>query len=122
MQRRHLKAVRTFGYTLTLGDADSWAGLSIVLRARLEPRERAALAFAALAALDREDAIFTAEAALCTGAGQPIPPLLGFMDEAAFWADMAEPDELDAYALACVQAMAPSRRAAFLEYMKGRAA
>jgi len=46
-----------FGYALTLGaaDVDAWGGLSLVLRARLDRPERAALAWAALRALDVSD-------------------------------------------------------------------
>ena len=53
-------------------------------------------------------------------AGAPIPPLVGIMDQASFWADFAAPAELDAYAVACVNRMAPRRKAAFLAYVGGR--
>jgi hypothetical protein len=49
-------------------------------------------------------------------------PLFNYMDQAAFWADMATPDELDAYALASFNRMAPQRQAAFLGFVQGRAA
>lgn len=52
-------------------------------------------------------------------AGWPVPPLLSIMDEASFWADLALPQELDAYAVACVSRMAPKRKAAFLAYVGG---
>ena len=55
-------------------------------------------------------------------AGQPIPPLMGYMDEAAFWADCASRDELKAYAVACFNRLCPSDQAAFLGYVQGRAA
>lgn len=62
------------------------------------------------------------EAALISmAAGAPIPALLGVMDQASFWADFATPAELDAYALACVNRMAPKRKAAFLAYVGGAA-
>jgi hypothetical protein len=44
------------------------------------------------------------------------------MDQAVFWADMAEADELDAYCLASFNRMAPQRQAAFLGFIQGRAA
>ena len=47
----------------------------------------------------------------------PIAPLNGVMEQAEFWADLATPRELDAYALACTTRMAPARRAAFLTYV-----
>lgn len=118
MDRRHLKVVRTIGYVLTIGTQDAWWGLVPVLEARLTVHERAALAFTGLKALDREAALITASAALSTGAGQPNAPLFSYMDQAAFWADMADPVELDAYALACFNRMTPSRQSAFLEFIK----
>ena len=83
---------------------------------------RAALAFMGLKALDRGDAMMTAEAALCAGAGQPHAPLFGFMDQAAFWADMVDPEELEAYCLASFNAMPRGRQAAFLDHVQGRQA
>lgn len=122
MKPAHLKAVRALGYTLTLGDQAAWWGLVPVLMARLTVEERAALAFMALKSLDRDDATMTAEAALCAGAGQPQAPLFGFMDQAAFWADMADPEELEAYCLASFNAMPRGRQAAFLDHVQGRQA
>ncbi|RFP86345.1 hypothetical protein DZK27_14760 [Rhodobacteraceae bacterium 63075] len=122
MNRPHLKVVRMLGYVLTLGTQDAWWGLVPVLMARLTVEERAALAFMALKALDRDDATMTAEAALDQGAGQPQAPLFSHMDQAAFWADMADPEELEAYCLASFNAMPRVRQAAFLEYVQGRQA
>jgi hypothetical protein len=113
---------KSLGYTLWLDTFEDWDGLSLILRARLTDRQRAALAFMALKALDYDQAVMAAEAALSEGAGQPIAPLFNHMDEAAFWADMATPDELDAYALASFNRMAPQRQAAFLGFVQGRAA
>ncbi len=64
MDPRHLKVVRTLGYVLTLGSRDSWFGLVPVFMARMTVQERAALAFMALKALDRETAAMTVDAAL----------------------------------------------------------
>lgn len=114
------RVARSVGYALWLDNADDWFGLSVVLRARLDARKRAALAFMALRSLDRDDATMTAEAALCAGAGQPQPPLFGFIDQAAFWADMADPEELEAYCLASFNAMPRGRQAAFLDHVQGR--
>jgi len=43
------------------------------------------------------------------------------VDEAANWAEMANPDELDAYIVAIFNAMPGSRKRAFLDFA-GRAA
>ncbi|MFV0408183.1 MAG: hypothetical protein ACK5LJ_00340 [Paracoccus sp. (in: a-proteobacteria)] len=41
-------------------------------------------------------------------AGQPIPPLMGYMDEARFWASWASRNEIKAYAAACIERMNPA--------------
>lgn len=112
---------RCVGYALWLDNTDDWFALPVIMRARLEPYQRAALAFMALQSLDRGDAVLTAETALANGAGQPIAPLFSQIDEAAFWADLASPDEVEAYCLASFSAMQLPRQAAFLEYVQGRA-
>lgn len=115
------RVARGVGYALWLDNEDDWFGLPVILRARLDVRQRAALAFMALKSLDPDEAMQTAEAALYTGAGSPQPPLFGFMDQAAFWADMAAPEELEAYCLASFNAMQRPRQAAFLDFVRGRA-
>lgn len=115
---------RSLGYCLLLDDLDAWLGLASILRARLSTTERAALAHVALKALLPQDAKAVAEAALGgvmhSAAGQPIAPLFNHMDEAAFWADMATPDEREAYCLASFKAMPYERQSAFLEFVQGR--
>lgn len=123
----HIKSVsRSLGYCLLLDDLDAWLGLSAILRARLSTPERAALAYVTLKALPPQDANAVAEAALggamSSAVGQPIAPLLNHMDEAAFWADMAAPDEREAYCLASFKAMPYERQAAFLDFVQGRLA
>ena len=55
-------------------------------------------------------------------AGQPIPPLMGYMDEAAFWADLACRAELKAYMLACWRRLSAADKAAFLAYVQRKGA
>lgn len=65
MPDAYKRVARMVGYCLLLGDdADNWHGLSVVLAARLEPHQRAALAYAALKALDHDTACLTADMAL----------------------------------------------------------
>lgn len=113
---------KSLGHALWLDTFGDWDGLSIILQARLDPRQRAALAYMALKSLDQGDAILTAKTALTEGAGSPIAPLFNHMDEAVFWADMAAPNELDAYCLASFNRMAPARQSAFLGFVLGRQA
>lgn len=56
---------RSLGYFLWVGTSNDLFGLSVVLRARLTPKQRAALAFSALQSLDHDTACATADAALC---------------------------------------------------------
>lgn len=122
-QPQHKAAARSLGYALTLGDFDAWEGTSAIWAARLTLQEKAALAFSALRALDLETAELTATAALYgSQAGMPMAILCSPMTEASFWADCASTAELDAYALACFNRMAPLRQSAFLSFVQRRAA
>ena len=120
---KHIESVsRSLGYCLQLDDLDAWIALGTILRARLSTRERLALAYVALRALPTHHAQSAAEAAIRVGAGQPIAPLFNYMEEAAFWADMAAPDEREAYCLASFKAMPYERQEAFLGFVQGRLA
>jgi hypothetical protein len=112
---------RSLGYALWLDSFNDWFTFSAILQARLDTRQRAALAFMALKTLDADTAAQTVDAALNSGAGMPMVPLASHMDQAAWWADRAEPDELDAYVLASFNAMHPARQADFLAYVPRRA-
>lgn len=116
------KVARCVGYAAWLDSPDAWLGLPVILAARLEPHQRAALAHAALRSLSDEHAATVCDAVLPGDAGQPIAPLFNHMDEAAFWADMAAPEELEAYCLASFNAMPRPRQAAFLDFVQGRQA
>lgn len=122
MHPRHLKTVRTLSYVLTQKTREAWQHLVPILMGYLTTEERVALSFMTLKSLDRDDAIKTAEAVLCTGAGQPLAPLFSFADEAASWVSMAEPKEVEVYCLTTFDAMPPDRQAAFFEYVQKRSA
>ncbi len=107
---------------LSIGTQDAWWEFVPAVLAKLTPYECASLAFMALEALNADIAVQVAEAALLRGAGQPVAPLLNHMDEAAFWADMAEPEEVEAYCLASFKAMPSYRQSAFLDFVQGRQA
>lgn len=116
------RVARSVGYALYLDNADDWHGLPLILRKHLSVTERASLAFMALRPMDRDHAVQTAEAALTQEAGQPIPPLFDYMDQAAHWVAWAAPEEREAYCLASFNAMPLARQAAFLDFIQGRAA
>ena len=128
MPDRYKRVARMVGYCALLHDdeltdaADNWHGLTVVLTARLTMEQRAAMAWAVLRSLTPEQVVAVAETVLPDGTSAPIAPLFNHMDEAAFWADMAEPEELVAYAVAIYNAMAPPKRRAFLDYAGRNAA
>ncbi|MCP3879235.1 MAG: hypothetical protein GY701_12730 [Sulfitobacter sp.] len=105
------------GYCLTLQTSDAWLGFSKVASARLDPTERAALAYATLLSLTPKHAEATAAAAL-KSAGAPLPPFLGGLDEARFWASCASTTELKAYALAAHDAMSAKDQLAFFQHIR----
>lgn len=116
------RVAKVIGYALLLDDDNSWHGVSVVLTASCSTQQRLALSWAVLRSLTPEDIGKVVESVLPQGVGQPIAPLFNHMDEAAFWADMAEQDELAAYCLASFNAMPRDRQTAFLEFVQGRAA
>jgi hypothetical protein len=126
MPRRIKRVSRSLGYCLLLDDLDAWLGLTTIIRVRLSIAQRAALAYVALKALPKREAGIVAGVALGAdtplGPAHPIAPLLNHIDEAAFWADMATPDEHEAYCLASFKAMPFERQAAFLDFVQRRQA
>ena len=65
--------------------------------------------------LPREDRLPVLELAVDHyRAGQPIPPLMGYMDEARHWASWATRNEIKAYAAACIERMNPADIAALI--------
>lgn len=69
----------------------------------------------AVAGLPREDRLPVLELAVDHyRAGQPIPPLMGYMDEARHWASWANRNEIKAYAAACIERMNPADLAALI--------
>jgi hypothetical protein len=117
----HKRVAKMLGYSLTLGSVDGWWGLCQVIEKRLSCSERAALALMALKALPPDDMALVVQQ-VANQSTMPDPPLLGHMDQAAFWADMASSEELDAYCLASFQSMELSRQSDFLSYVSERQA
>ncbi|ROT99069.1 hypothetical protein [Histidinibacterium lentulum] len=107
---------RVLGYSLTLGTADAWADFATLAAVRLSERELAGIAWAAMCALPRRLSEEVARLAL-RGAGAPLPPFLGGMADARFWASRASPAERKAYALAAYEAMSPSDQAALFRHI-----
>ncbi|QIE40498.1 hypothetical protein G5B39_10490 [Rhodobacteraceae bacterium SC52] len=123
LTRKHRSTVRSLGYTLTLGPGDfpAWANLSAVFACRLTEQERAAMSWAVLGSLPDDTAARVIEKTF-PGAGMPVPLMGSIVEQAAFWADRAEPNEREAYCLATFSVMPPARQVAFLEFVQGRLA
>ncbi|MFD1341469.1 hypothetical protein [Litorisediminicola beolgyonensis] len=117
----HKRAARSLGCALTLDTYEAWRDFSTISALRLTDVERAKLAWAALKALEPEQAEIVANTVL-GGAGMPIAPLFDELGEAATWVTFASETELDAYCTAAFEAMTEERRKAFLAYANGRAA
>lgn len=58
------RTAKTLGYALWLSEADAWMDAACVMALRLDPQERAALAFAALESLPADIADAVAEEAI----------------------------------------------------------
>jgi hypothetical protein len=112
---------QTLSHAVADGGFDAWSALLPELGANMSEQDRVKLAYFSLKSLEPEIAPQVAEYFL-QRAGMPVAPLFNHMDEAAFWSDIAAPEELEAYCLACFSAMRPDRRAAFLNYIHGREA
>lgn len=121
-KQAHTAVSRMVGHALTLADYEAWSGAAFVFRARLSAAERAALAWAALRSLDREQAEAVAETFDCFpgGVGTPDDPFADIRDAAAMWASCASEDEIDTYALATFRAMSPERQREFVAYLTGQ--
>ena len=121
MPANYKRVARMTGYCLFLGeDAEVWNGFTQVISARLTVKERAAMAWATLRALPPDGVVDVASTVLPKRTAPPNPPLHCYLDDAAFWADQAEPEALDAYALAIFNAMTGARQRDFFEYVSGR--
>ncbi|MEM8617788.1 MAG: hypothetical protein AAGF20_12755 [Pseudomonadota bacterium] len=122
MPDQYRRVARMVGLCLFSGrSVDNWHGLSVVLTARLEPEERALLGWSVLRSLTPGQAVDVLNTVLPMRAGQPIAAFNDPADEAAFWTQVANPDELDAYAVAIFLAMSAVKQRAFLDFA-GRAA
>ena len=91
-----------------------------------EYRNRAIMATAlchAIADCDPRDACQIMAAALDDlSAGMPGAPLFSYMDQAAWWSDLASEPELKAYLLACWTRLSPRVQDDFLAFIGRRAA
>jgi hypothetical protein len=119
MNPAHQSVARSICYALTLETPDAWQGLPVILRARLDERERGMMAYMSLRSMDADNAAKVAEAVL-GNAGSPLPTLISSMDDARFWASLAARQELKAFALAAFEMMGQRDQIAFLDHVTER--
>ena len=108
MKRSYKSVIRSIGYCLALGERDRWLELPIILTARLEPEERAALAYAALQSLNPDHRLLVYKAVddIEIPAGGPMPPFDEQIEyDAQFWASIATQAERRAYLIAILKHM-----------------
>lgn len=77
------------------------------------------MTWALLRSLSVNDAEIVAQTVL-GGAGEPLPHFLDLMKEARDWAFYANKREIEAYAVACFEAMPERRQRAFSGYIQRR--
>ena len=121
MPDAYKRVARMVAYALTIGEDTHWVSLLDVLRVRLEPKERGAIAWAMLQSLESEQAAAVARSVLPSNCRMPLPPLLNCKEEAALWAEVATPGEIEVYCWAAFQRMNPKRQSAFLNHVERRA-
>lgn len=119
MPSRLQRVAKATAFAICLNHFDAWTGLAIVFRSRLHPKELAALAWAALRALDAAD-VKKLIAAVSGGAGIPLPPLFDPVEDAAWWASVASNEELTAYCLASFRRMPAAEQRAIIEHVQAK--
>lgn len=121
IEDRHQRAAKALGYALTLASPKHWDSTAIIWEARLELAERYELARSVMLAMCPEtiEALFED---VMGGAGYPLPPLLDPLEDAKWWADLANPSERRAYCLAAFMSMSKREQRDFLDFAKGAVA
>lgn len=99
-------------------DASDWLAFSALVRPTVPATARAGLAWAALSACET-DHVDEVLATFSRHVGAPVATMESALHEAENWASLAARDEIDAYAIACVNRMPRERRQQFLKYLTG---
>lgn len=121
--KQYKSASRSLGLALFCGSATDFDAHTTILKARLTGAERAAVAWATLRSLTPDEAQQVVDTVIPEAeTSGPMAPLFSHLDQAAHWADLAEPGALEAYCLASFKAMPRPRQAAFLDFVNQRRA
>ena len=124
MDDAHRRVGRYVSIALIVGEPQHWLYLKTIMADLLLPRERAALAFAAMRSLSEDDRTKVAINAIPEWAefGSPLPTFLHIADGAKCWAANASPKEIEAYLLACFNAIQRHRQIEIGQYIQVRIA
>ena len=104
----HKAVGRSVCFALGVETTDAWFDLAEIIFARLEPEEKAGLAFAALRALPTQSRwdIMEALGDVELPIGSPLPPFAeDIASDANWWASSASDEELRAYFVAIINYM-----------------
>ena len=124
MDDAHRRVGRYVSIALIVGEPQHWLYLKTIMAGLLLPRERAALAFAAMRFLSEDNRLKVAINAIPEWAefGSPLPTFLDVAVDGRWWAENASPKEIEAYLLACFNALQRHRQIEFGQYIQVRIA
>ena len=124
MDDAHRRVGRYVSVSLIVGEPQHWIYLKTILRGLLTPRERAALAFAAMRSLDENDRIKVAITSIPEWPefGSPLPTFLHIADDARWWAANISIQERKTYLMACLNHLSEVDRRDLTNHLAGRAA
>ncbi len=116
--KAHRKIAKVIGLALIAGDSHAWLQAKLLMRVHLTAQERAALAFASMASLDKDQRDAVARSTIpAVLLGPPLPTLNTVQDDAKWWASNADEQEREVYLLACFNALDAERQQAFAQFI-----
>lgn len=121
--KAHRKIAKVIGLALIAGDSHAWLQAKLLMRVHLTAPERAALAFASMASLDKDQRDAVARSTIpAVLLGPPLPTLDDLKDDAAWWASNADDKELQVYLMAIFNALPADKQQAFTKHITTRTA
>ena len=124
MDDAHRRVGRYVSIALIVGEPQHWLYLKTIMAGLLLPRERAALAFAAMRFLSEDNRMKVAINAIPEWAefGSPLPTFLDLADDARWWAANISIQERKTYLMACLNHLSEVDRRDLTNHLAGRAA
>ena len=124
MDDAHRRVGRYVSIALIVGEPQHWLYLKTIMAGLLLPRERTALAFAAMRSLSEDDRLKVVINAIpeCAEFGSPLPTFLDVADDARWWSSNASVQERKIYLMACLNRLTEVDRRDLTNHLAGRAA